>query len=290
MNASAGSDVFRRGPRILVLGYGNPGRQDDGLGPAVADALEQAAPQGVTVEADYQLNIEDSASIAEHDVVVFVDASVSGPEPFAMERIKAAAEISFTSHSVSPGSVLAACAEHFDARPEAWVLGIRGYAFEFEEGLTAKAQENCKAATAFVRKWIEAWKERHMDKGSTHKKTILAIDDDPDIRGAIRVFLETAGYVVGEASTGEEGVRTAERIKPDAIIVDLMMETVDAGSVVARTLKDGGYAGPIYLLSSAGDTVRYNIDARELGLAGIFQKPIDPKVLVSTLKARLKDD
>ena len=280
----------RQRPRILVLGYGNPGRQDDGLGPAVAAAIEKWAPAGVTVDADYQLNIEDSAAAAEHDVVIFVDASVSGPEPFAMERIEPAAEISFSSHYVSPGSVLAACAEHFGARPEAWVLGIRGYAFEFVEGLTPKAQDNFEAATAFIETWIKAWKERHMEKGSTHKRTILAIDDDPDIRGAMRVFLEAAGYVVGEASTGEEGIRTAERIKPDAIIVDLMMETVDAGSVVARTLKDSGYEGPIYLLSSAGDTVRYNIDARELGLAGIFQKPIDPKVLVTTLKTRLKDE
>ena len=273
-----------------MLGYGNPGRQDDGLGPAVAAAIEKTAMADVTAEADYQLNIEDSAAAAEHDVVIFVDASVSGPEPFAMERIEPAAEISFSSHSVSPASVLAACAEHFKSRPEAWVLGVRGYAFEFAEGLTPKAQENCEAAIAFIQTWIKAWKERYMDKSSTHKKTILAIDDDPDIRGAIRVFLEAAGYVVGEASTGEEGIRTAERIQPDAIIVDLMMETVDAGSVVARKLMDGGYNGPIYLLSSAGDTVRYNIDARELGLAGIFQKPIDPKVLVSTLQTRLKDE
>ena len=279
--------VDRPTPRILVLGYGNPGRQDDGLGPAVAAAIEKAAPAGVTVDADYQLNIEDSAAAAEHDVVIFVDASVSGPEPFEMKRVEPATEISFSSHSVSPASVLAACAEHFKSRPEAWVLGVRGHAFEFAEGLTPRARQNCEAAVAFIQAWI---KERYMEKSSTHKKTILAIDDDPDIRGAVRVFLEAAGYVVGEASTGEEGIRTAERIKPDAIIVDLMMETVDAGSVVARKLMDGGYKGPVYLLSSAGDTVRYNIDARELGLAGIFQKPIDPKVLVSTLKARLKDE
>jgi DNA-binding response OmpR family regulator len=67
-----------------------------------------------------------------------------------------------------------------------------------------------------------------------------------------------------------------------------MMESVDSGSTVAQKLKESGFEGPVYMLSSAGDTVRYNIDARELGLAGIFQKPIDPKMLVSTLKAKLK--
>lgn len=120
-------------------------------------------------------------------------------------------------------------------------------------------------------------------------KTILTIDDDPDIRAALRVVLEAEGFSVGEAANGEEGLKVAERIKPDAVIVDLMMENVDSGSAVAQKLKESQYKGPVYLLSSAGDTVRYNIDARDLGLAGIFQKPIDPATLVATLKAKLKD-
>jgi DNA-binding response OmpR family regulator len=122
---------------------------------------------------------------------------------------------------------------------------------------------------------------------ANEEKTILIIDDDPDIRSSMRLVLETAGFSVGEAGTGGEGLKIAEKINPDAVIVDLMMETVDAGSNVSSQLKEKGYKGPIYLLSSAGDTVRYNIDAKELGLAGIFQKPINNEVLISTLKRRL---
>ena len=118
-------------------------------------------------------------------------------------------------------------------------------------------------------------------------KTILIIDDDPDIRKATRIVLESAGFVVGEAATGEEGLKVARKIKPDAILLDLMMETVDAGSKVSTKLKEGGFTAPIFLLSSVGDAVRYNIDAQELGLAGIFQKPIDHNTLLSTLKAEL---
>lgn len=126
-------------------------------------------------------------------------------------------------------------------------------------------------------------------EASVAKKTILTIDDDPDIRAALRMVLESEGFSVGEAATGEEGVTIAERINPDAIIIDLMMENVDSGATAAQKLKDAGFSGPIYMLSSAGDTVRYNLDARDLGLAGIFQKPIDPKMLVATLKAKLKE-
>ena len=128
-----------------------------------------------------------------------------------------------------------------------------------------------------------------MDTSSPRKKTILIIDDDPDIRATLRIILEAEGYAIGEAANAEEGLRIAERTKFDAIICDLMMEDVDSGSVVARKLKEAEYKGPVYMLSSAGDTVGYNIDARQLGLAGIFQKPIDPKTLAIALNTNLKD-
>ncbi len=126
--------------------------------------------------------------------------------------------------------------------------------------------------------------------GSMHTKTILTIDDDPDIRAVLRIILEKEGYSVGEAADAEQGLKTAARVQPDAIIVDLMMENVDSGVTVAKELKETGYTGPVYLLSSAGDTVRYNLDARDLGLAGVFQKPIKPKVLIATLRGKLKDE
>jgi two-component system, chemotaxis family, chemotaxis protein CheY len=83
-------------------------------------------------------------------------------------------------------------------------------------------------------------------------------------------------------------MKAFERAKPDVVIIDLMMETVDAGSVMAKQIKETGYSGPVYMLSSAGDTVQFNIDAQELGLAGIFQKPLDPHTLVNTLKTELQ--
>ncbi len=270
--------------RFLLLGYGNPGRQDDGLGPAVAEGIEALGLPDVTVETDYQLNIEHGAMLAEHAAALFVDASVSGAEPFSLAKLQPAREITFTTHAMSPESVLAVCEEHFGARPKAWVLAVRGYAFEFCEGLSEEARKNCGEATAFVQSLIRVWREETMEFS---KKTILAIDDDPDIRAALRVVLEAAGFTVGEAANGEEGLEVARSIKPDAIIVDLMMENVDSGSTVARELKALNFGGPVYMLSSAGDAVQYNLDGRELGLSGIFQKPIEPKMLVNTLKREL---
>ena len=147
--------------RVFVLGYGNPGRQDDGLGPAVAEGVGALGLPDVTADADYQLNIEYGAIIADYDTVLFVDASTVAPDPFELKPIKAAASLTFTSHSVSPELVLAICEAHFGACPEAWLLGVRGHAFEFEEGLSKQAETNRDAAVSFVRSLITSWRERN---------------------------------------------------------------------------------------------------------------------------------
>ena len=275
------------GCRILVFGYGNPGRQDDGAGPAIVEELAGLGLEGVTAETDYQLSIEVAADLAEADKAVFVDAALEGPEPFQVRSLEPGATISFSTHAFGPESVLAVCEEAYRRAPEALLVGVRGYEFGIAEGLTDRARANSKAALEFIRQKIREWRGTNMATGE-QAKTILIIDDDPDIRAATRIVLESAGFVVGEASTGAEGLKVAQRIKPDAVLLDLMMETVDAGSKVSGQLKEAGFSAPIFLLSSVGDAVRYNIDARELGLAGIFQKPIDHKVLLTTLKTELR--
>ncbi|MCK5797491.1 MAG: hydrogenase maturation protease [Deltaproteobacteria bacterium] len=138
--------------RVLVLGYGNPGRLDDGLGPALVAALEVLDVPGLTVDADYQLMVEDAAALRDVDVVVFVDAATRGPAPFYVKRVMPQKlEIAFSSHSVEPEEVLALARDLFQASPEAYVVGIRGYDFDaFGEGLSAKAQENLEAAHEFL--------------------------------------------------------------------------------------------------------------------------------------------
>ena len=56
--------VERSTPRILLIGYGNPARVDDGLGPALAKAIEQLGLADITVETGYQLQVEDACQVA----------------------------------------------------------------------------------------------------------------------------------------------------------------------------------------------------------------------------------
>jgi hydrogenase maturation protease len=103
------------------------------------------------VDADYQLTVEDAAQVAEHDTVVFIDADTGGPEPFSFKRLEAKRQESFSSHSVAPEGVLGLAEELFDARCNAYMLGIRGYSFRmFTETMTEKARENLEKALAFL--------------------------------------------------------------------------------------------------------------------------------------------
>jgi len=137
--------------RVLIIGFGNPGRRDDGLGPALAAEMERLALPGVQVESCYQLNVEDAAAIAACNVVVFADAAVAGTDRFYLHRLAPAREIGFCTHSVSPAAVLGLARELFAAPTEGFVLGIRGYEFDnFGEGLSAAARDNLSAAAAYL--------------------------------------------------------------------------------------------------------------------------------------------
>jgi CheY-like chemotaxis protein len=119
------------------------------------------------------------------------------------------------------------------------------------------------------------------------KNLILVVDDDRDVLDTLRIILEGGGHAVEEATTGEEGLRRYRAERPDLVIVDLMMEEVDAGTNLVKEIRALGDGPPIYLLSSVGDALHSATDAAELGLAGVFQKPVDASTILRTLEARL---
>lgn len=137
-------------PRVLILGYGNPGRQDDGLGPAVATKIDGLGWPNVTAHDNYQLNIEDAMDVAEHDVVWFVDAARIGPSPYDVRDVSPASAVEFSSHIVRPETILAIARECYGGSPEAFLLAIRGYEFEFIEALTPGAVDNLRAALVML--------------------------------------------------------------------------------------------------------------------------------------------
>jgi DNA-binding response OmpR family regulator len=118
---------------------------------------------------------------------------------------------------------------------------------------------------------------------------VLIVDDDPDIRDVLCIALEKSGYRVRVAATAEDGLRLYRESRPDAVIVDLMMEEVDSGTYFVRELHLLGDVPPVFLVSSVGDSLQSAVDYGELGLSGVFQKPIDFEVLTGTLKSHLRE-
>lgn len=143
-------------PRILVLGYGNPGRQDDGLGPAAAAGINGLGWPNITAYDNYQLNIEDALDVAEHDIVWFVDSAKAGPSPYDVRDLSAAPSIEFTSHIMRPEAILAIARQYYGKSPQAFLLAIRGYQFEFVEELTTGAVENLRVALSMLTAKIRA--------------------------------------------------------------------------------------------------------------------------------------
>lgn len=137
---------------ILIYGYGNPGRQDDGLGPAIIDRIEADAELRALVdtESNYQLNVEDALDVVGRTAVIFVDATLSGDGPFAFYGIEPSAEITFTTHSMSPESVMALANDLYQAETPGYVLAIKGHEWDFVEGLSAAARQNLDEAYRFL--------------------------------------------------------------------------------------------------------------------------------------------
>lgn len=134
----------------LVIGYGNPGRGDDGLGPRFIEALEQESLHGLHLESNYQLAVEDSLLVAQASCVIFVDASCTARSPFEFCPLKPASDFSVESHHLTPASLLSLTQTLQGSHPPAYLLAIRGYAYDaFTESLSQKADANLREALRF---------------------------------------------------------------------------------------------------------------------------------------------
>jgi hydrogenase maturation protease len=139
---------------ILIIGIGNPSRGDDALGPLLIERLEALALPNVELLTDFQLQVEFSLDLQQRQQVIFVDASLTASPPFTFTPVIAAEDTSYSSHALSPSAVLHAYQKLFGEPPPAYVLAIRGEAFELGEGLSEAAANHLEAAIGWLREWL----------------------------------------------------------------------------------------------------------------------------------------
>lgn len=139
----------------LVIGYGNPLRGDDGVGWAVADALQDRT--GVTAVSTHQLLPELADQIANAEKVVFVDATVEGePGDIRVTAVSPQTIGTASTHQMSPGVLLSYVAELYCRCPPAYLITITGQDFGYTETLsplvTSKLPALQKAVCEFCHK------------------------------------------------------------------------------------------------------------------------------------------
>ncbi len=148
----------RRGlePETLLIGIGNSGRSDDGLGWAFLDRIQQEAVFDGRVEYRYQLQVEDAALIKDEEHVIFVD-SYRGelPNGFQLTRCEPLSELAFTTHVLPPGAVLSLCRDLYGRAPRADALMIQGTCWDLRIGMSPEAERCLENALRFFESYSQ---------------------------------------------------------------------------------------------------------------------------------------
>ena len=110
---------------------------------------------------------------------------------------------------------------------------------------------------------------------------ILVVEDDPTLRGVIRLVLEKHGYLVDEAPHGTAALELLAGDMPDVAVVDSRMPLMNGGELIARMRADARTAAiPVVLLSGFGE---------EAGGAqaadAVLSKPFEPQHLLDTVRS-----
>jgi two-component system phosphate regulon response regulator PhoB len=120
------------------------------------------------------------------------------------------------------------------------------------------------------------------------KESILVVDDEEDIRELIHYNLSKDGYAVTCAATGEEGLSLVTTLKPDLIILDLMLPGIDGLEVCRKLKSDPALKSiPIVMVSARGEEPDV-VTGLELGADDYISKPFSPRVLLARIKSVLR--
>lgn len=145
------------GARVLVVGYGNDLRGDDGIGPRVADAVAAWRRQGVASLALTQLMPEVAAHLAAAERVVFVDADARSDTPgVTLRPLAVAPEVGPLTHGADPRTLLALCQVVYGRCPAAWLLTVPARRFDLGAPLSREAEAGIAEALTVLDAWLTA--------------------------------------------------------------------------------------------------------------------------------------
>jgi hydrogenase maturation protease len=147
---------------LLVFGWGNASRGDDALGPLFIERLgalaaaDADAIDRVEFLDDYQLQVEHALDLVGRERVLFVDASLTCSAPYEVTTLAPARDTTFTTHAMSPSSVMQVYRDlHHSEPPPCTLLAISGTQFELGEPPSQSALDNLAAALDWAGQWLD---------------------------------------------------------------------------------------------------------------------------------------
>jgi hydrogenase maturation protease len=141
---------------VLVIGYGNSLRGDDGIGPHLARAVEAWARPHVRVLAVHQLTPELAEAVAAARRVVFLDAHADEDNgPVRVSRLEPADTDPLSGHSGDPRALLKLARDLYGRTPESFWVTVAARGFGLGEGLSPEAKAHCRAALEQIAELLE---------------------------------------------------------------------------------------------------------------------------------------
>jgi hydrogenase maturation protease len=138
---------------LLVIGYGNTLRSDDGVGPKVAESLAALNLPGVRVICCQQLTPELAESVAQAGTVVFVDAALDAGDKIQWRTVEADDAEPSPAHASNPHQLLSLAKQLFGRQPPAWIVAVPVENMGMGENLSPRATAGLQAATAQIAKF-----------------------------------------------------------------------------------------------------------------------------------------
>jgi two-component system OmpR family response regulator len=117
-------------------------------------------------------------------------------------------------------------------------------------------------------------------------ETILVVEDEPSLQETLTYNLQKQGYTVESAGDGRTALDSARRLKPDLILLDIMLPGLD-GVEVCKTLRREGFQSPIIMLTARDDEID-RVVGLEIGADDYVTKPFSMRELIARVKAQLR--
>ena len=145
------------GDRVLVIGYGNTLRGDDGAGPAVAQQVAAWQKEGVAVRICQQLTPELAADLASVELAIFIDARATTATEIEWQQLQPQPTESGLGHVSDPRSLLAWAQALYQRAPVAYWLLIPAADFSFSEAFSPLTASATELALAAIARALAAW-------------------------------------------------------------------------------------------------------------------------------------